>query len=822
MTKRSDPEVASPTGTSPASMRYVVLPAGASASLTALREAETPGVHWTRLGDRIVIWSRGKSLPSFLRATGRAGLNVSRQEARATTGALMLVGQVGSSFEIAHPEIAVVVGKGRYLVVDFPADATAAHVERDHVCWSMAPLPVDSAVFEEVQAGGERVAWVADLVGRVTEANLLATVTALSALPTRHSLSPHFGEAARWARDQLLALGCTVALPAISVGGGSSCNVVADLRGHGAGERKVVLVTAHLDSINIAGGSSAVAPGADDNASGSAGVLEMARVLAGQRGKHDLRFVLFGGEEEGLHGSQQYVAGLPAAERGRILAVVNMDMIATLNTAAPTVLLEGGAGVSEPIMDCLAAAGGSYTSLRVQRSLNPFASDHVPFIQANLPAVLTIEGADSSNGNIHTAGDTLTHIHAPLAAEIVRMNLASVAELAECLPMSLPEPSRPSASGPVVSWGRDCLDAFCIDRDSALRHLWWDGATWRPPAPETLGGRWRTPPALVSWSAGRLDVFGVGADSALYHKWWNGSTWGPSPADAERLGGILHHAGKGGLVGTGPPRPVRRGGRFSALSQVVERLGLGTVAHGLGTAGRGVFRAARGGVVGAGPARRVRRGDRLGALLQVLGRRPLGAVAHRLAAAGRRLHRPPARRRPAGRSPARFRGGRRFAGPSQVVERVGLGALGDRVAAAGRALQGRAGGGGVGARPARPVRARRGPRDPPPVVGWQRVEPRRRRLERPRRVLPVAPPRRRRRRRSPGPVRHRSGPGALPQELERHRLVTLAHRLGPPARAVTAAARGGDARPGSDLADRTNAHGGVGRTMEGLREAFEL
>jgi Zn-dependent M28 family amino/carboxypeptidase len=105
--------------------------------------------------------------------------------------------------------------------------------------------------------------------------------------------------------------------------------------------------------------------------------------------------------------------------------VINMDMIATLNTSTPTVLLEG-AEVSQGLIDDLAAAAATYTALTVQTSLHPFASDHVPFIDASIPAVLTIEGADGANANIHTAGDTLDHIDEDLAVEIVRMNLATL------------------------------------------------------------------------------------------------------------------------------------------------------------------------------------------------------------------------------------------------------------------------------------------------------------------------------------------------------------------------------------------------------------
>jgi Zn-dependent M28 family amino/carboxypeptidase len=215
-------------------------------------------------------------------------------------------------------------------------------------------------------------------------------------------------------------------LQEILVDGSPSWNVIADKEGHAADARGVVLVTAHLDSINIRGGPEAPAPGADDNGSGSAGLLEMARAFRDHRGEHDLRFMLFGGEEEGLFGSKQYVANLSTAERARIRAVVNMDMIGTLNAPTRSVLLEG-APQSQRVIDGLSEAAMAYTELVVETSLRPFASDHVPFIDAEIPAVLTIEGADNTNGNVHSGSDTVDNINYDFALEILRMNVAFIA-----------------------------------------------------------------------------------------------------------------------------------------------------------------------------------------------------------------------------------------------------------------------------------------------------------------------------------------------------------------------------------------------------------
>jgi Zn-dependent M28 family amino/carboxypeptidase len=232
------------------------------------------------------------------------------------------------------------------------------------------------------------------------------------------------------AADALEELGLAVRRQRVAFRGHTTSNLVADAPGHGPAPRALVLVTAHLDSVNWEGGASAAAPGADDNASGCAGVLEMARILAPAPRRHDLRFVLFGGEEQGLFGSKHHVGRLPARERARIRAVLNMDMIASTNTGERSVLLEG-AQLSATLLDGLAAEAATWTKLAVERSLRAANSDHVPFIDAGIPAVLTIEGADHTNDRVHSARDALSEIDVALAAEIVRMNVAFVARSAE-------------------------------------------------------------------------------------------------------------------------------------------------------------------------------------------------------------------------------------------------------------------------------------------------------------------------------------------------------------------------------------------------------
>ncbi|MFC9692256.1 M28 family metallopeptidase [Kribbella sp. NPDC056951] len=385
-------------------------------------------VQVARFGERSVVW----------------GEHVGRGSR--TAPGLLLVTQVGRSFQDAFPDVKPVLDRGRHLVIS----AADKPRRRSNHCWRVETLQPGSVVAVAGPFESRVDPAVAGLLAELTPASYQADVTWFASLPTRHSHSTSFVAAVDYAEQRMVALGYQTRRQPITVGTKPSQNLIGDRAGSGGG---VVLVTAHLDSINLAGGASAPAPGADDNASGSAGVLELGRVLATRNWQHDIRLILFGGEEEGLYGSKQYVAALPPAERARIRAVLNLDMIASKNSANPTVLLEGHQ-LSSSLVDDLATAAATYTGLTVETSLNPFASDHVPFINAGIPAVLTIEGSDSANSHIHSANDTLNFLHWPLAAEILRMNTAALAGWLE------PVTIRPRPAGSIVAWGPNRIDIF--------------------------------------------------------------------------------------------------------------------------------------------------------------------------------------------------------------------------------------------------------------------------------------------------------------------------------------------------------------------------
>ncbi|WP_299846922.1 M28 family metallopeptidase [uncultured Roseovarius sp.] len=394
------------------------------------KSIEKAGGWWVRFGTDMLTYAANNRW-SDVDARFSADKRNARQNAGSVRKSDMhLVVQKGRTFQQENPDAEVLYDKGRYLVVAMSPAKAKQLAKRKDVCFHIMPLEENQVVFEEYvpkRTEAPTDTPEAGIVAGVQKSVFESYISQLVSYPTRLSTSSHYMEAAGWANGVLAGMGYGTSLETVSLSGGkTSANVVAKRQGNGGIARENIIVVAHLDSVNHPGGASADAPGADDNASGSAGLLTLAAACSGHEFAHDLTFILFGGEEQGLHGSTQYVASLPPAERARTRAVLNMDMIGSVNATPPAVLLEG-ATLSQSLIDGLATSAAQFTTLTVQTSLNPFASDHVPFIDEGIPAVLTIEGADGANSAIHTGDDTLDKIDADFAISILRMNAGFIA-----------------------------------------------------------------------------------------------------------------------------------------------------------------------------------------------------------------------------------------------------------------------------------------------------------------------------------------------------------------------------------------------------------
>lgn len=184
-------------------------------------------------------------------------------------------------------------------------------------------------------------------------------------------------------------------------------NVIADLRGSEHPD-EYVIVGGHLDSWDGA-------TGANDNATGVATTMEAARLLvaAGARPKRTIRFVLWGGEEQGLHGSTAYVEQ-HADELPRVSAVLIHDM-GTNYLSGIGITPEMRPQMEQAFAPVLQLAPQTMPfELRETQSLETGGSDHTPFIRAGVPGFFWDQAGDSNYDFVHhTQHDTLEHVIEP-------------------------------------------------------------------------------------------------------------------------------------------------------------------------------------------------------------------------------------------------------------------------------------------------------------------------------------------------------------------------------------------------------------------------
>ena len=208
-------------------------------------------------------------------------------------------------------------------------------------------------------------------------------------------------------------------------------NVIGVLKGaQPLAAADAIVIGAHYDHLGVSGRSARDAQdgqvnnGADDNASGTALVLEIARTLTRQerRFKRTVVFALFAGEEVGLIGSRYYVQHAPVSVR-RTIAMVNLDMVGRANGR----VMIGGALAKSPELRALA----SFSTLRFDDFSNGYgddSSDNDPFEREHVPTLLFFTGF---HDDYHRPSDDWERIDARGAAEIGRIALEAVAALAD-------------------------------------------------------------------------------------------------------------------------------------------------------------------------------------------------------------------------------------------------------------------------------------------------------------------------------------------------------------------------------------------------------
>ena len=202
-----------------------------------------------------------------------------------------------------------------------------------------------------------------------------------------------------------------------------------------------VIIGAHYDHLGLGEQFSmapslagTVHPGADDNASGTAGVIELARWFAAQpKQKRGILFMTFAGEELGLLGSG-YFANHPQLPLDKDVTMINMDMIGRVRDGK---LFIGGVGTGTTLRSCWRKRRRSSACTSIIPKPGYGSSDHTSFTAKQVPVLFFFSGL---HGDYHKPSDTWDKIDAPDAAEVLQL----VADIGDDLREA---PDRPHSSG---------------------------------------------------------------------------------------------------------------------------------------------------------------------------------------------------------------------------------------------------------------------------------------------------------------------------------------------------------------------------------------
>jgi Zn-dependent M28 family amino/carboxypeptidase len=215
-------------------------------------------------------------------------------------------------------------------------------------------------------------------------------------------------------------------------------NVVGLCRGTQSADRRAIVVSAHYDHVGVRNGE--IYPGADDNASGTAALLAIAALCRRAPWQHDVVFVAFDAEEQGLRGARAFVAS-PPLDKSRLALNINMDMLSRSATREIYIAgtayhpelrqaLEGVVKRSGAIVrfghDDAQGKGGSHDDWTMQSDHGPFHAAGIPFLYFGV----------EDHPDYHKPSDTLDKIEPAFFFNVV----ATVADALAAMDKALPAP----------------------------------------------------------------------------------------------------------------------------------------------------------------------------------------------------------------------------------------------------------------------------------------------------------------------------------------------------------------------------------------------
>jgi len=283
----------------------------------------------------------------------------------------------------------------------------------------------------------DNAATVDKLLPEVQEPNVLATIRKLSSFRNRFHTSATGEQAALYIRDMWQALGAgrsDIKVELVDHTKTPQPSIKLTIRGTSLPD-EIVVLGGHMDSISGRGSASAVAPGADDNASGMAALTEIARAALALDYRPERTVVFYGyaAEEVGLVGSAE-IAARAKSDALNVIGVMQLDM--TNYTTAPKPYIGLVTDFTDQALNDFAVKLiDQYVHIPYKKFECGYGcSDHASWTKNGFPATAPHEAdMDQANESIHTANDTLalSKDSAAHTMHFVRFGVAFMAELAK-------------------------------------------------------------------------------------------------------------------------------------------------------------------------------------------------------------------------------------------------------------------------------------------------------------------------------------------------------------------------------------------------------
>ncbi|WP_395376800.1 M28 family metallopeptidase [Marinicella sp. W31] len=306
-------------------------------------------------------------------------------------------------------------------------------------------LYLEDTGFQQQQWSDIRIELIADdgfvdnmqeIVDLVSEQRLINDINTMQGVRHHQGNSIQLESTRNYIRQQMQGRQLPVENQSFIYQGSTGVNIIATLDGNDD-NAQMYLIDGHYDTVTTT-------PGADDNASGTAGMLEAMRVLSQFNSKHSIRFIGFDKEELGLRGSRFYASQLPSNHN--IAGMINFEMIGYTCRGqaecadfpnADTSIYNIKSSFATTLSDTFNTIGNTHvpalkiTAVTDDGDPNFRRSDHAPFWDIGVDALFLTDGANFRTPHYHRPSDQLDKLDTEFMTQIVKTAVGTLATLAE-------------------------------------------------------------------------------------------------------------------------------------------------------------------------------------------------------------------------------------------------------------------------------------------------------------------------------------------------------------------------------------------------------